>query len=132
MFSLIPIHRKCEEDVTWNAVVSVTGSDEKHAARDCRTRSIQRTATRLNFVDGVVSPNRVEIPDDLAVGHGISAKVSIDGTGKCDSRNRAYGRGLRGTTRSSVAAIRGRRVPHAFAVIQSKREHTPSRLWIRL
>src|SRR2546422_11750580 len=96
-----------------------------------RAWAIQRTAARLNFVDHVERTNGVEVPNDFAVGDGVTTKMTVDRTGECNSGNCTDSGGLRRTAALAVTTIGGRCVPDAFAIIESKREHAAAGFGIR-
>src|SRR5947207_9131465 len=96
--SMLILGRECKQDISGqSAVLRIAGIDEHHSASDHRTGAVQRASIGLYPIDGVVRPNRIEFPEDMAVFRAERADVSINGAGEYDARDSSYGLGLCGT-----------------------------------
>src|SRR5579862_7685020 len=88
----------------------ITRVSEDHPIGDDGARPVERTAPCFHAVHRLITPDRVEIPDNRAVGGGISAQMPVDGTREGRARHRADSRRLCGTTSLPLAASGCRRV----------------------
>src|SRR5438874_843993 len=101
---LFPINGKCQQHITGDAAKPrVAGIHEQHASGDDSAGTVQRSSGRADAVDRLIFTRRVEVPHDSSFLAGVSAKVSVQRTGKNDAWNCGHGLGLGRT----AARLRG-------------------------
>src|SRR3954471_14951112 len=77
MSRVILFHRECQKGISGHALTAVAGIYVQHAVDNRRSRRTERAAGSRNAVGCREGLNGVEIPDDLAGSHIVSAQVPV-------------------------------------------------------
>src|SRR4030095_11269478 len=127
--SLFTVDRESEQNISRRTAGGyIARVDVEHPATDNGARSIERSATARDSVDGGVGLFRIKIPDDLSVGCSVRAKMAINGARKRNSPDCRHRRGLSGAAPWPLTTGRRRSKPNLLPIRRAQGEHASAAL----